>query len=92
LPQRRAADHLVGVGDLRLQCALHFGLVEARQNVDDMQPRNGILALQPPEQFRHCRLVGRLGDDAKQRRFLVRLLGIGRGQQLAHREALCAGR
>ena len=78
--------------DLRLQRALHFRLVEARQDVDDVQPRDRILALQPPDQLRQRRLVGGLGDDAEQRRLLVGLLGSRRRSAARARRSAGAGR
>ena len=51
--QRRLADELVRVLELRLQCLGHLRPVEARQDVDDVHARDRVLALEPADQFRH---------------------------------------
>src|SRR5881392_2271495 len=84
--QRGSADQLVGILQQSLQRRLHLGGVEARQGVDDVHARNGVLALHAADQLGDRLLVGNLADDAEQRRLLVGLLRIGRSQQLPHAE------
>ncbi|MBV6418604.1 MAG: hypothetical protein CMLOHMNK_03512 [Steroidobacteraceae bacterium] len=86
--ERRRAHQLVVVLELLLQCALHRWRIEAREDIEQVQPRNRILALQSPDQLRDRGRVGDLADDAKQRRLFVRLLHVGGVQELAHAEAL----
>ncbi len=62
--------------------ALDVRLVELRQDVDDVHPGDGILALDATGEFPETVLIGDLGDDAEQRRLLVGLLRIGGRQQL----------
>src|SRR5438105_3473797 len=84
--QRGSADQLVGILQQSLQRRLHLGGVKARQGVDDVHARNGVLALHAADQLGDRLLVGNLADDAEQRRLLVGLLRIGRSQQLPHAE------
>ncbi len=84
--QRGPTDQLVGIFQQSLQRGLHLGRVKARQGVDDVHARDGVLALHAADQFGKGLRVGDLADDAEQCRLLVGLLRIRRGQQLAHRE------
>src|SRR5256886_62301 len=84
--QRGSADQLVGILQQSLKRRLHLGGVKARQGVDDVHARNGVLALHAADQLGDRLLVGNLADDAEQRRLLVGLLRIGRSQQLPHAE------
>ena len=59
-PECRGAHQLVAVGELPLQCGTHVAPVEATQDIKDQQARHRVLALQPPEQFGHARVVGDL--------------------------------
>ena len=87
--QGGGAHQLVGVLELLLQRARHFGLREARQDVDDVQARDRVLAVQAADQLGQVVVGGQLAQDAEQRGLFVRFLLVGGGQQLAHREAGC---
>src|SRR5213082_2329689 len=88
----RPADQLVGILEQALQCVLDFRAVEARERVDDVHARDRVLALQTPHQLGDRGLVGDLADEPKECRLLVRLLGVGRGEQLPNSEARLLGR
>ena len=64
-----------------------FGQIEARQDLDDVQPRHRILALDPRDQIVDGGFVGDFADDLEQPGSLGGLLGIGRVQQFAHRDS-----
>ena len=85
--ERRGADQLAVVLELLLHGLLDLRQIEARQDVDDVQPRDGILALDPRDQVVDGGFIGDFADDLEQRGALGGLLGIGRLQQLAHRKA-----
>ena len=85
--ERRLADHLVRIAQLRLDRRRDIRPVEARQDVDDVHARDRVLALDAAGQLGDRRLVRQLADDAEQGRLLVRLLAVRVLQQVAHREA-----
>src|SRR5581483_6610614 len=72
---------------LALQGRLHLGRVETGQQVDDVHPRDGILALHPADELGDGARIGDLADDAEQGRLLVGLLRVGCGEQVADTEA-----
>src|SRR5580658_7307180 len=82
-----AAYQLVGIPEQALQRSLHFRGVEARQGVDDVHPRDRVLALQAADELGYRLAISDLADDAKQRRFLVRFLRIRGVEELAHAKA-----
>src|SRR6185436_396937 len=85
--ERRGADQLVRVLELRLQRRLHLARVEAREDVDDVYPGDRVLALDAPDELGDAVLIGDLADDAEQGRFLVRFLRVGRREEVTHAEA-----
>ena len=88
--QRRqggATDQLVGILQQPLQRRLHLGGVESGQDVDDVDARDRIFAVNTAEQLRNRMIVGDLANDAEEGGLLVRLLCVGGGQEVAHAEA-----
>ena len=85
--ERGGADQLVGVLQLLLQGARHFRLREARQDIDDVQARDRVLAVQASDQLGQIVVGGQLAQDAEQRGLFVGFLLVGGGQQFAHRQA-----
>jgi len=84
--KRRRAHQLVGVLELLLQCALDLRGREARQDVDDMQARHRVFAIQATDQLGQVVFGGDLAQDAKQGRLLIGFLLVSGGQDLAHRK------
>ncbi len=77
-PRARPSGSSCWCPQLRLQRALDLRLVETRQDVDDVHPRDRILALEPAGEFaQRSFVVGDFADDPEQRGLLVGLLGIG---------------
>ena len=64
--QRGGTHQLVGVLELLLQRALDLGLREARQDVDDVQARDRVFAVQAADQLRQVVVGGELAEDAEQ--------------------------
>ena len=67
-----------------MQRAGHLGLRKARQDVDDVQPRDGILAVQTADELGQIVVRRELAQDAEERGLLVRLLLVGGGEDFAH--------
>src|SRR6266478_3070747 len=73
--QRGPPDQLVGIFQQSLQRSLHLGRVKARQGVDDVHARDGVLALHAADQLGDGLLVGDhvehrgLGDSRCRERF-----------------------
>ncbi len=85
--ERGLANHLVRVAKLRFDRGGNIRPVEAREDIDDVHSRNGVLSLDAARELRDRALVRELADDAKERGLLVRFLAVGMLQQIAHREA-----
>ncbi len=90
--QGGGTHQLVGVLELLLQRALNLGLGEARQDVDDVQARHGIFAVQAADEFGQVVVGGELAQDAEQRGLFVGFLLVGRGQDFTHRQPRAMGR
>ena len=85
--QRGRADQLAVVLELLLHGLLHVRAIEAGQHLDDVQPRQRVLALDSRDQIVDRGLVGDLGDDLEQPGSLGGLLLIRGVQQVPHGEA-----
>ncbi len=88
--QRResgGADEFAVVLELPLQGLLHLGRIEACQNIDDMQPGDRVLTLDPGDQIVDGRFVGDLTDDLEQSAPFAGFLVVRGVQEFAHREA-----
>ena len=85
--QGGGADQLVVVLELLLHRLLDRRGIEAGEDLDDVQARHRVLALDARDQIVDGGFVGDLADDLEQRRPLGRLLRIGGVQQVAHRES-----
>ena len=84
---RRGADQFVVVLELLLHRFLDLGHVEACEHLDDMQPRQRVLALDSRDQVVDRGFLGDFTDDFEEPGALGGLLGIRRIEQVAHREA-----
>jgi hypothetical protein len=65
--------------------------VEPREDVDDVHAGDRVLPAHASDELRQGGLVGHVTDDAEQRRLLVRLLLVGRVQEVAHAKAVLLG-
>ena len=86
--QRRRPHQLVRVLEGPLQRGAHLGSVEPGEQGDDVRARDGVLAVDPRDQFVHAVRVHELACDPEQGGFLVRVLVIGGVQDLAQVEAV----
>ena len=90
--QGRRPDQLVGIFQGPLQRGPHLGRVEARQQRNDVRSCDGVLAVDPGDQFVDARGVHQLASDAEEGSLLVGILQVGGVQELAQVEAVLLGR
>ena len=88
----RRPDQLVGIFQGPLQRGPYLGRVEARQQRNDVRACDGVLAVDPGDQFVHARGVHQLARDAEEGGLLVGILQVGGIQELAQVEAVLLGR
>ena len=74
--QRRRADQFVVVLEQLLHGLLYFGEVEARQDLDDVQPCDRILPLDSCDQLVDRGFIGDLGDDLEEAGAFAGFLGV----------------
>ncbi len=89
--QGGTADQLVGILQQPLKRGLHLGGVETRQDVDDVHPGDRVLAVHAAQELAHRVVVRDIANYPEEGRFLVRLLRVGRIQQLTYAEARLLG-
>ena len=86
-----AADEPVRVPQLRLQRIANEWVVEARYQLNDVEARDGIFAIDTCQQIGQRRDVHDLADDTEQGATVRSFLLIGRLQQVAYRKPSAMG-
>jgi len=89
--ERGSAHQLIGIAQLILHGPLDLGLIEAPEDIDQVQARHRVLAAQAPDQLRDRALIDGLLDDPEQGGLVVIVLRVGGLQQFTDAEACALG-